>query len=77
MELQLEAHILDWLCQTQGCQFDCLFLCNTGRIASVFDLSEALDIFYNSFPLLLFDLCKISNPSFSSFRVVLGVKLLL
>jgi hypothetical protein len=76
IELQLETRILDRLCQTQGCQFDRLH-CNTGQIASVFNLSEALDILYNSFPSLLPDLCEAGNPSFSGFRVVLDVKLLL
>jgi hypothetical protein len=77
IELQLEAHILDRLCQTQGCQFDRLLLCNTSQIASVFNFSEVLDILCNSFPSLLPNLCHVGNPSFSSFRVVLDVKLLL
>jgi hypothetical protein len=77
IELQLKAHILDRLCQTQGCQFDCLLFCNTGQIASVFNLSEALDVLCNSFPSLLPDLFQVDNPSLSSFRVVLDVKLLL
>jgi hypothetical protein len=67
IELQLEAHILDRLCQTQGCQFDCLLFCNIGRIASVFNLSKALDVLCNSFPSLLPDLCQVGNPSLSSF----------
>jgi hypothetical protein len=67
IELQLEAHILDRLCQTQGCQLDRLLFCNTGRIASVFNLSEALDVLCNNFPLLLPDLCQVGNPSLSSF----------
>jgi hypothetical protein len=77
IELQLEVHILYRLCQTQGCQFDHLVFCNTGRIASVFNLSEALDVLCNSFPLLLPDQCQVGNPSLISFRVVLDVKLLL
>jgi hypothetical protein len=77
IELQLEAHILDRLCQTQGCQFNRLLFCNTGRIASVFNLSKALDVLCNSFPSLLPDLRQVGNPSLSSFRVVLDVKLLL
>jgi hypothetical protein len=77
IELQLEAHILDRLCQTQGCQFDRLLFCNTGRIASIFNLSEELDVLCNSFPSLLPDLCQVNNPILSSFRVVLDVKLLL
>jgi hypothetical protein len=77
IELQLEAHILDRLCQTQGCQFNRLLFCNTGRIASVFNLSEALDVLCNSFPSLLPDLCQVGNPSVSNFRVVLDVKMLL
>jgi hypothetical protein len=77
IELQLEAHILDQLCQTQGCQFDRLLFCNTGQIASVFNLSEASDVLCNSFPSLLPDLCQVGSPSLSSFRVVLDVKLLL
>jgi hypothetical protein len=77
IELQLEAHILDRLCQTQGCQFDRLLFCNTGRIASIFNLSEELDVLCNRFPSLLPDLCQVSNPILSSFRVVLDVKLLL
>jgi hypothetical protein len=77
IELQLEGHILDRLCQTQGCQFDRLLFSNTGRIASVFNLFEALDVLCNSFPSLLPDLYQVSNPSLSSFRVVLDVKLLL
>jgi hypothetical protein len=55
IKLQLEAHILDRLCQTQGCQFDRLLFCNTGQIASVFNPSEALDVHCNSFPSLLPD----------------------
>jgi hypothetical protein len=77
IELQLEAHILDRLSQTQGCQFDHFLFCNPGRITSVFNLSEALDVLYNSFPSLLLDLCQVSDPSLSSLRVVLDVKLLL
>jgi hypothetical protein len=77
IELQLEAHILDRLCQTQGCQFNRLLFCNTGRIASVFNLSEALDVLCNSFPSLLPDLCQVGNPSVSNFQVVLDVKMLL
>jgi hypothetical protein len=77
IELQLEAHILDRLCQTQGCQFDCLLFCNLGRITSVFNISEALDVLCNSFPSLLPDLCQVGDPSLSSLRVVLDVKLLL
>jgi hypothetical protein len=76
IELQLEAHILDRLCQTQGCQFDRLLFCNPSRITSVFNLSEALDVLYNSFPSLLPDLCQVSDPSLSSLQVVLDVKLL-
>jgi hypothetical protein len=63
----LEAHILDQLYQTQGCQFDRLLFYNMGRIASVFNLSAALDVLCNSFPSLLPDLCQVSNPSLSSF----------
>jgi hypothetical protein len=74
IELQLEAHILDQLCQTQGCQFNCLLFCNPGRLTSVFNLSEALDVLCNSFPLLLPDLCQVSDPSLSSLRVVLDMK---
>jgi hypothetical protein len=77
IELQLEADILDQLCQTQGCQFDRLLFCNTGRIALVFNLSEAVDVLCNSFPSLLPDLCQVGNPDLSSFLVVLDVKLLL
>jgi hypothetical protein len=67
IELQLEAHILDWLCQTQGCQFDRLLFCYMGRIESVFNISEVLDVLYNSFPSLLPDLCQVGNPSLGSF----------
>jgi hypothetical protein len=77
IELQLEAHILDRLCQTQGCQFDRLLFCNPGGITLVFNLSEALDVLCNSFPSLLPNLCQIGDPSLSSPRVVLDVKLLL
>jgi hypothetical protein len=77
IELQLEAHIIDRLCETQGCQFDRLLFYNTGQMALVFNLSEALDVLCNSFPSLLLDLCQVSNPSLSSFRVVLDVKQLL
>jgi hypothetical protein len=77
IELQLEAHILNWLCQTQGCQFDRLLFCNPGQITSVFNLSEALDVLCNSFPSLLPDLCQVGDPSLSSLRLVLDVKLLL
>jgi hypothetical protein len=77
IELQLEDHILDRLCQTQGCQFDRLLFCNPGQITSVFNLSEELDILCNSFPSLLPDLCQVGDPSLSSLRVVLDVKLLL
>jgi hypothetical protein len=66
IELQLEAHMLDWLCQTQGCQFDRLLFCNPGRITSVSNLSEALDVLYNSFPSLLPDLCHVGDPSLNS-----------
>jgi hypothetical protein len=77
IELQLEAHILDRLCQTQGCQFDRLLFCNLGPITSGFNLSEALDVLHNSSPSLLPDLCLVGDPSLSSLRVVLDVKLLL
>jgi hypothetical protein len=77
IELQLEAHIIDRLYQTQGCQFDRLIFCNPGLITLVFNLSEALDVLCNSFPSLLPDLCQVSDPSLSSLRVVLDVKLLL
>jgi hypothetical protein len=76
IELQLEAHLLDRLCQTHGCQFDRLLLYNPGQTASVFNLYEALDVLCNSFPLLLPDLCQVGDPSLYSFRVVLDVKLL-
>jgi hypothetical protein len=77
IELQLQAYILDRLCQTQGFQFDRLLFCNTSRVTSVFNLSEALDVLYNSFPSLLPDLCQVNDPSLSSLRVVLDGKLLL
>jgi hypothetical protein len=77
IELQLEAHILDRLCQTQGCRFDRLLFCNPSRITLVFNLSEVLDVLCNSFPLLLPDLSQVGDPSLSSLLVVLDVKLLL
>jgi hypothetical protein len=77
IKLQFQAHILDRLCQTQGCQFDRLLFCNPGRITSVFNLSEALDVLCNSFSSPLPDLCQVGDPSLSSLRVVLDVKLLL
>jgi hypothetical protein len=71
IEIQLEPQILDRLCQSRGCQFNRFFLCNSGRIAPVPNLPEALDVFCNGLPSLLPDLCQVGNPSFSSFQVVL------
>jgi hypothetical protein len=61
--LQLEAHILDRLCQTQGCQFDRLLFCNPSRITLVFNLSEALNVLCYSSPRFCLTYAKSAIPA--------------
>src|SRR6185369_5713697 len=75
-ELQLKSRILDRLSKPEDSQIDCLLLCDSRRVASVLNFSEALFVLRHGLSSLLPDLGEVGNSSFSSLRMVLGMELI-
>jgi hypothetical protein len=75
-QFKLKSQIPNWLHKAESCQLDGLIFRDAWWVAPILNHPKLLDELYYSLPVLLPNLCQIGNPSFNSFRMILGVELI-